>query len=481
MLKTAYLVVSAAMVARGAYEIVSDFPEGALGGFPTAIIGAIHLLNWRHGRAAAGIRRSAVLAGPAFLAVLFALGARVEWDALAVLFVLLFLAPSALALWAPAADPRPAAASVLGGSGVSAGASAAYLLATTGVVAAGVYLAADSLLQRGFFFEIGVMAACSFWLVALVNVLNWRYGAAMPAVRRSLPAINAAFAMILWRAGGWLGGATFGLEQVMFFWVPVLLALLSVVVVVDRVRPLVPSGPAAARSICLLLALGVTVGGAAPAAAQPSGGRQPERVAIILGLGGLQGGPAKDFEAAMRAAQFGDTSPNFFGSGERDYPRSTGGGAWFAEVRVPVAARFAAGLLAGRTGTGTTHGYRRDWLSLSLGYDTRLVAPVGSIELLPWLHVGGGPAFVRTTVARVGGSMGREVAQHQQTGAVGLVNVATPARRRLFLDLHAEYRKIGTITAGPYEVSSLDSHAIFPATTVRLDHWLLGGGLGIRF
>jgi hypothetical protein len=479
MLKTAYLVVSAAMVAWGAYEIVSDFPEGALGGFPVAIIGTIHLLNWRHGGAAAGIRRSAVLAGPAFLAVLFALDARGEWDALAVLFVLLFLAPSALAPWAPADDPHPAVASVSGRSGVAAGVSAAYLLATAGVVAAGVYLAADDLLRRQFFFGIGVMAACSFWLVALVNVLNWRYGAAMPAVRRSLPAINVAFVVILWRAG--LGGASFGLEQVMFFWVPVLLAVLSVVVAVDRVRPLAPSNHAAARAMGLVLAFGMTVCGAAPAAAQPSGGRQPERVAIILGLGGLQGGPAKDFEAAMRAAQFGDTSPNFFGYRGSDHPSSTGGGAWFAEVRVPVAARFAAGLLAGRTGTGTTHGYRRDLQFLLLGYDTRLVAPVGSIELLPWLHVGGGPAFVRTTVARVGGSMGREVAQHQQTGAVGLVNVATPARRRLFLDLHAEYRKIGTITAGPYEVSSLDSHATFPATTVRLDHWLFGGGLGIRF
>jgi hypothetical protein len=239
--------------------------------------------------------------------------------------------------------------------------SAAYLLATAGVVATGVQLAADDLLQRDFFFGIGVMAACSFWLVALVNVLNWRYGAAVPAVRRSIPVVNVAFVVILWRAGAWLGGANFGLEQVMYFWVPMLLTLLSVVVAAGRVRPLAPRRHAAARSMGLVLALGMTVCGAAPAAAQPSGGRQPERVAIILGLGGLQGGPAKDYETAMRAAQFGDTSPPLLGFGGGDHPRSTGGGAWFAEA------------------------------------------------------------------------------------------------------------------------SALDRHATFPTTTVRLDHWLFGGGLGIRF
>jgi hypothetical protein len=68
-------------------------------------------------------------------------------------------------------------------------------------------------------------------------------------------------------------------------------------------------------------------------------------------------------------------------------------------------------------------------------------------------------------------------------GLVSEVAVDVPPRSRVFGELLFQYRRIGDVEAGPFTTSrGLSGHgSTLPVTTVSMNHWFLGFGMGMRF
>ena len=90
-----------------------------------------------------------------------------------------------------------------------------------------------------------------------------------------------------------------------------------------------------------------------------------------------------------------------------------------------------------------------------------------------------GPALFSTSVAATGGS-------HQSDRRLGCVTefgLSLPPRSRVFGELLVQYRHAGEIDAGPYTATGRFSGQTLtlPATSVRMNHWFVGLGAGVRF
>jgi hypothetical protein len=228
----------------------------------------------------------------------------------------------------------------------------------------------------------------------------------------------------------------------------------------------------------------VTIAGSAlPCGAQdPPPKKHVEHVAVMLGLGQPQGGPSQALDAAMRGAHFDGTDPGFFGFGGQAHPITFDWGPGvFAEIRVPVARRFCAGLLFTDPSRGSVTGYNPGARYLDVDYLARTVAPVILFRLLPVVHVGIGPGFTRAVINS--GLDNQGTREHTKTGAVVLVDLETPTFAHLSGVLHVEYQRIGSVVAGPYDVVGIfDRQSVtFPATSLNLDHGFIGAGLAVRF
>lgn len=227
----------------------------------------------------------------------------------------------------------------------------------------------------------------------------------------------------------------------------------------------------------------VTGCGAVPCTAQNTPAKTDvEHVAVILGVARPYGGPSQALDAAMRAADFDDTDPTFFGLGGQPHPVSFDWGTgMFAEIRVPVTRRLALGVIAGLPSRGSIIGYNADFRYLHLEYAARTLAPVALFRLLPIVHAGIGPAFTRV---RIDSGLDTPTTSRQtRIGVVALIDLETPTFAHMSAVLHADYQKIGSVVAGPYDVVGIfDRRSLtFPATRLNLDHGFVGAGLAIRF
>lgn len=211
------------------------------------------------------------------------------------------------------------------------------------------------------------------------------------------------------------------------------------------------------------------------------------RWTVSLYLAGTMGGPAKDMEKAMVAGGFNQTSPrNLFGPG-RAHPFSRRGPQYYGEYTYMIEicyifkSPFAAGIIASRADLGETFGYRSPYLFLSPRYSVSTVAPIVSVQAKRF-HFGIGPALHYAKSTQENG--GKEVS-HKSIRKYGFIidfGLTILRKSRFFVDLKAQYRAVGQVKIGPYEVeaSFSDDSAILPATKVNYNHWFIALGMGIR-
>jgi hypothetical protein len=213
-------------------------------------------------------------------------------------------------------------------------------------------------------------------------------------------------------------------------------------------------------------------------------------------IGPTSSGPAGDFERAMRAARFDESRGTcilglcFPGS---PHPSShTGFGdpewyPWHVNVQRRLSPWYGVGFVGGHAGIGYTVGQKRDtgdYLSVSYGVTT--LAPVFVVGPARGFHAAAGPAFYSVTNRGSSSSSPQDARQSDSDRKIGLVTrlgLAVPARSRVFGEVLVEYRLLGEIEAGPFSTDGSLSRVVstLPATSVRMNHWFIGVGAGVRF
>ena len=90
------------------------------------------------------------------------------------------------------------------------------------------------------------------------------------------------------------------------------------------------------------------------------------------------------------------------------------------------------------------------------------------------LRAAAGPAFYASTFEAGATDTNRGL------GVVGELAVALPRRSRVFGELLAQYRRVGSVEAGPLNTSA-NPVSTLPATEVNMNHGFVGLGVGARF
>jgi hypothetical protein len=217
---------------------------------------------------------------------------------------------------------------------------------------------------------------------------------------------------------------------------------------------------------------------AIPYVTLPSGLQRNRRWAVSVGTGTAWSGPAGDLEAAMRVAGFDQTSPGFFG-GPTPHPHSNHelGSVWF-NIPYQVDPAWEVSFAYSRTSIGRTVGYRAPLEFLFISYEARVLAGMVSRTFGP-LRVGAGPAWYS---ARWSDEYSVSNApNHSRIAVVTQAGVKVPAHTRGYLDLNLQYRHTGRAPVGPFSPGGGFGTPPFPETAVRVSHWFIGFGPGLRF
>lgn len=209
----------------------------------------------------------------------------------------------------------------------------------------------------------------------------------------------------------------------------------------------------------------------ATAPAEPPPGR---RWALIFETGGVSGGPGGDIEDAMHAAHLDYDAWNV------DYPVSHDEMPLLAEAQCRVSTTWFVGVLYGRSLAGDTAGSGTGFAFLRINYSLTSLATMLT-RASPPFQVGLGPALHRARSRP--GSPGLEMtpwSEHWKVGFIAQARAMEPARSRLFLHLTVKYSFVGSVAVGPYPIGGLGPPTTLPPTSVQYNHWLIGGGLGLR-
>lgn len=221
-----------------------------------------------------------------------------------------------------------------------------------------------------------------------------------------------------------------------------------------------------------------------PEAAQPAprADRRPGRTWTVSAIGaGAVGGARRGLEDAMKASGFGKSSGCFLFCSRAEtiaHPHSSGGGGWLLDVHRDVRPYGKVGFLLSRTG-GEALGYNgRTYLFIRHSVTT--YAPVFSLQVSPALRLGLGPALHRIATQQTSAAGGP--ARHQtRVGIVADLALAFPTYTRFYLELRAQYRRVGSVEIGPFEEQGSSPDSFFPASRVGFDHGFIGAGVGARF
>jgi hypothetical protein len=157
---------------------------------------------------------------------------------------------------------------------------------------------------------------------------------------------------------------------------------------------------------------------------------------------------------------------------------------WQVSAQRRLSSWYGVGLSGGRAAIGTTLGQKRDLAEyLHVSYEVTTVAPMFAVSPGSWFRLAAGPVLYSANVR--GGAPGgaRASESHMGVGLVSEVAVDVPPRSRVFGELLFQYRRIGDVEAGPFTTSrGLSGHgSTLPVTTVSMNHWFLGFGMGMRF
>lgn len=216
------------------------------------------------------------------------------------------------------------------------------------------------------------------------------------------------------------------------------------------------------------------------------------RWSVSVYLGSASSGPAKEWEKAMMAHGFNQTCVidwfPFGGISQTTYPFSETGIAryrlpWMLNVHYSLNPLLGVGLVYSNTKIGDTAGYKETTGRFDVEYSVNTFSPVVSVQAMGF-QFGIGPAFYMTNSIGKRLSTG-EIFGEKKTRKIGLLidfGLAIPSSKsRLFFEIKIQYRAIGKVEVGPYEIETTEDLVIFPASNINYNHWFLGAGLGIRF
>lgn len=199
---------------------------------------------------------------------------------------------------------------------------------------------------------------------------------------------------------------------------------------------------------------------------------------VSAAQGAAFGGASKELRGLLRESGFGARSVcSSFCSGSMDYPKSGIGSSWVISGTRDVDGLGSIGILVSRAGW-TARGFDGDSY-LIIDRTVTTYAPMYSLQVLPAVRLGAGPALHRLAIGRNPLIKGTE----RSDSRIGLVfdfELTFPTRTRFYLDIKAQYRLVGTATVGPYVGSNFSGDSVFPSSRIGLSHGFLGAGLGMR-
>jgi hypothetical protein len=209
-------------------------------------------------------------------------------------------------------------------------------------------------------------------------------------------------------------------------------------------------------------------------------------VSVVTGLPSR--GPLDDLERTMRATGFDlDSGGCFFDLcfGPTSMPYSGGGrvfrDSWTASINRRIGRRLGVSVTGGHTLIGWTNGRQRGTGAyIEIETEMTHVAPLVTFQPTPGVRVGAGPAVFSTTFARTGPGGTQPLDTTRQPGLLAEASLTFPRRSRVFVELSAQQRWLGRQPLGPIDLLP-DEPATFPQTQVRVTHWFIGLGAGLRF
>jgi hypothetical protein len=223
-----------------------------------------------------------------------------------------------------------------------------------------------------------------------------------------------------------------------------------------------------------------------PAPVAP-GARTERRWTVSLVTGVPSTAPLRAFEDTMRAAGFDAPSggcvfglcfaptPMPYSMHARAY-RDT----WSADVNRRLRRGLGVGLVSGRSLLGWTTG-RHDPSGAFFEVETAVTHVVPVVTFMPaaGVRVGAGPGLFTTTFTRTGPER-QTLDTVRRPGLLAAATLTFPRRTRVFVELSGQERWLARQPFGPVDVQPAEG-VVFPESRVRVSHWFIGLGIGVRF
>ena len=211
-------------------------------------------------------------------------------------------------------------------------------------------------------------------------------------------------------------------------------------------------------------------------------------------MGTTSSGPARDFDAAMRAAHFDEYRGSCFiglclpgvkhpfsstGFGQEGFPWTISGRRWLSSW-------YGVGFSSGVSKIGATFGQQRDTGEyLTVHYRVTTATPLLIVRPGHGAHTGVGPSLVSSTFSTEapGGYGTFETQTRRRVGLMWELGLSVPPRSRMFGEFLLQYRYVGRVDAGPFSATNLFTGvpSTLPQTPVSMNHWFAGFGAGVRF
>ena len=203
---------------------------------------------------------------------------------------------------------------------------------------------------------------------------------------------------------------------------------------------------------------------------------------IGVHMGWVPGGPSKRIEEHMSNNGFDDhSSGGWFGSG-RQYPYSEKFmPSLMLSVKYYLKPKLAIGIVGGISNLGSTHGYFASSGYVQVENKLSYFAPVISYNYYDIVRIGVGPAVYFTkTWESSGHPEGIELDyRHTKLGFVIDFGLRIPKKTRCFFELNLQYRYVGSLDIGPFNVNSYNPE--LPPASISFNHVMISQGFGIRF
>lgn len=208
---------------------------------------------------------------------------------------------------------------------------------------------------------------------------------------------------------------------------------------------------------------------------------------ISVSFGGAVASSSSDVEDALRAGGF-DDNPCPFCPDAEEYPSS---GEVGVALAVTVGKRLTrdvhASVQVSRLPRTETDGHRGDLFdgaSVTVHQRTTTATALVGYSLLPGqlVWVAGGPTVGWVSLEHVDDAGSSVQQKRTRVGAAVEIGTLLLQRGRLFLDLHSQYRLLGSAEFGAVDVRDASGNpaGTIPAWSVSFNHFIFLLGAGIR-